>query len=104
MLVDPDKFTYKSFNFYVYPQGKDQVFKCSGSSISFLAEQKFDFNKLFGNGVSCCTQDVAQKLRATYDERKKNREEALEVTDERSSHYDEVAVPLEELDKLNEAR
>ncbi|XP_055310617.1 poly(A)-specific ribonuclease PARN-like isoform X2 [Sitodiplosis mosellana] len=99
-----DTFTYKSYNFYVFPQNRDQIFKCSGSSLSFLAEQKFDFNKLFREGVSCCTQDVALQLRAKYDERQKAREEALEVRDEKPANFDEVPVPHEELDKLNEVK
>lgn len=39
-----------------------------------------------------------------YDERKRDREDALEVSDERASSYDEVLVPLEELDRVNESR
>lgn len=74
--------------------------------MTFLAEQKFDFNKLFREGVSCCTQDVAVKLREKYDERQKSREEALEVRDEKptNSNYDEVPVPPEEVDKLCEVK
>lgn len=101
---DNNKITYRSYNFYVYPQGKDQNLRCSGSCLTFLAEQNFDFNQLFRKGISCCTQDVSQKLRTLYDERKKNREDALEVNDERSSNYNEVMVPLEELDRVNEFR
>lgn len=103
-IDEPDAFTYKSYNFYVFPQNRDQIFKCSGSSLSFLAEQKFDFNKLFREGVSCCTQDVALQLRAKYDERQKSREEALEVRDEKPANFDEVPVPAEELDKLIEVK
>ncbi|XP_031620480.1 poly(A)-specific ribonuclease PARN-like isoform X2 [Contarinia nasturtii] len=101
---DPDTFNYKSYNFYVYPQSRDQVFKCSGSNLTFLAGHNFDFNKLFREGVSCCTQDVATQLRAKYDERQKSREEALEVRDERPSNCDEVPVPHEEIDKLAEVK
>lgn len=101
---DPNKFTYKSFNFYVFPQGRDQTFRCSASVMSFLAEQKFDFNKLYGKGLSCCTQEVAKKLRNMYDERQKAREEALEVNDERPPNVDDVPVPIDELDKLDEVR
>lgn len=104
LLDNTDKYVYKSYNFYVYPQNKDQNIRCSGSTIKFLAEQKFDFCKLFYHGVSCCTQDVQQKLRNMYDERKKNREDALEISDERASNYDEVTVPLEEVDRIREAR
>lgn len=99
-----EKYLYKSYNFYVYPQNKDQNIRCSGSTIKFLAEQKFDFCKLFYHGVSCCTQDVQLKLRTMYDERKKNREDALEINDERASNFDEIAVPLEEVDRVREAR
>lgn len=88
----------------MYPQNRDQVFKCSGSCMSFLAQQKFDFNKLFSAGVSCCTQDVAKKLREKYDERQKSREEALEVRDEKPNSFDEVPVPPEEVDKLHEVK
>lgn len=80
------------------------MFKCAGSCISFLAEQKFDFNKLFSRGVSCCTQDVAQKLREKYDERQKSRQEALELKDEKPSNFDDVPVPPEEIDKLMEVK
>lgn len=104
MADNPEKFTYKSYNFYVFPQGRDQHFKCTGSSLTFLSEQNFNFNKLFQKGVSCCTQDVAKKLRTVYDERQRNRIDALEVSDERSPNFDEVPVPLEELDKLDEIR
>lgn len=73
--------------------------------MSFLAEQKFDFNKLFREGLSCCTQDVAQQLRAKYDERQKSREDALEEsTDEKPANLDEVPVPAEEVETLVEVR
>lgn len=88
----------------MYPQNRDDVFECSGSSLTFLAEQNFDFNKLFRHGVSCCTQDVAVKLREKYDERQKNRKEALEVKDEKPANFDEVPVPVEEVDKLAEVK
>lgn len=101
---DPDTFTYKSYNFYVFPQNRDAIFKCSGSSLSFLAEQKFNFNKLFREGVSCCTQDVAVELRAKHDERKKNRKDALDARDEKPSNYDDVPVPFDEIDKLAEIK
>lgn len=103
-LENQNKFTYKSFNFFVYPQRRDENFRCSASNITFLAGQNFDFNKLFGKGLSCCTQEMANKLRENYDERQKAREEALEVGEERPPHYDDVPIPLEELDKLEEVR
>lgn len=103
-IDNSEKISYKSYNFYVYPQGKEQNFRCSGSCVTFLASQRFDFNKLFRKGVSCCTQDVSQKLRSMYDERKKSREDSLDVNDDRPPNWDEVAVPHEELDRVAEAR
>lgn len=88
----------------MYPQGRDQIFKCSGSNLTFLAGHNFDFNKLFREGISSCTQDVAAQLRAKYDERQKSREEALEVQDEKPAFLDEVPVPHEEIDKLAEVK
>lgn len=66
--------------------------------------QNFNFNKLFRDGVSCCTQDVAQQLRDKYDERERCREEALEVKDEKLNNCDDVPVPTDEVEKLNEVR
>lgn len=99
-----DTFTYKTYNFYVYPQNQHDNFKCQASCLTFLSGQKFDFNKLFREGVSCCTQDVALKLRAKYDERQKNREEALEVGDDGPSNYENVPIPAEEVEKLAETK
>lgn len=88
----------------MYPQGKDQDFRCSASNMAFLSAQKFDFNTLFAKGLSCCTQEVAKKLRSNFDERQKNREEALELNDERPPNVDDVPIPLDEVDRLDDVR
>lgn len=72
--------------------------------MTFLAEQNFDFNKLFRQGVSCCIQEEAVKLREKYDERQKSRREAFEVKDEKPASLDEIPVPDEEVDKIHEAK
>lgn len=102
---DPERFTYRSYNFYVYPQAKDQTFKCLGSSLTFLAEQHFDFNKLFQSGLSCCNRDVAKALRTQMEERQKYREN-LNNADAGApgSAADQVPIPPEELENLEKIR
>lgn len=102
---DPNTFTYKSYNFYVYPRNRDQTFRCLGSSLHFLSQHKFDFNKLFGEGVPCCTSYEAKKLRETYDERQKARIETLDSGAGGSSNADdEIQVPLEEVQTVDDVR
>lgn len=103
---DPEKFTYKSYNFYVYPQARDQVFKCLGTSVTFLAEQKFDFNKLFRSGISCCNREVAQKLRTQMEERQRHRENLNNAESGVAgvTVAEQVPVPPEELETLEQIR
>ena len=53
--VKKKAFTNKAFNFYVWPRpysrtAPDTRFMCQTSSIDFLTQQDFDFNKLFKEG------------------------------------------------------
>ena len=95
-----ENFTYKSYNFYVYPQAKDQLFKCSGSSMSFLSEHKFDFNKLFKSGISCCDKSTAVQLKQQLEEKQKYRANFLGADGPTS----QVPVPVEEVENLQEIR
>lgn len=103
---DPDKFTYRSYNFYVYPQARDQVFKCLGTSMTFLAEQNFDFNKLFRDGISCCGRVVAKTLRSQMEERQRYRQNINNAESGNASgvNNDQVPIPPEELDNLDQIR
>ncbi|GLC34625.1 hypothetical protein PLESTB_001241100 [Pleodorina starrii] len=47
----------KTFNAYIFPRtddkmGKDKRFLCQASSLTYLAEQGFDFNKMIHEGIS----------------------------------------------------
>lgn len=97
-----DDLIYRSYNFYVYPQGRDQTFRCSGPSMQFLAEQNFDFNKLFRYGISCCTQETANQLRKQLEEKQRYREDLADGNE--TANVDEVPVPAEELANLDEIR
>ncbi|MGH0165392.1 UNVERIFIED_CONTAM: hypothetical protein FKN15_059724 [Acipenser sinensis] len=69
------KYIIKSFNFYVFPKplnrsSQDIKFVCQSSSIDFLANQGFDFNKVFCCGIPYLNQEEERKLREQYEERR----------------------------------
>ncbi|XP_050524921.1 poly(A)-specific ribonuclease PARN-like isoform X2 [Daktulosphaira vitifoliae] len=62
------KFTYKAYNFYTFPKpmsryAPDCRFLCQSSSMEFLSNHNFDFNKLFKNGIPFLTIPDEQVLR-----------------------------------------
>ncbi|XP_044289311.1 poly(A)-specific ribonuclease PARN [Varanus komodoensis] len=69
------KYITKSFNFYIFPKpfnrtSPDVKFVCQSSSIDFLANQGFDFNKVFRNGIPYLNQEEERQLREQHDERR----------------------------------
>ena len=61
----------KPFNFFIFPkvwnrQCPDVRFLCQSSSIDFLTEHNFDFNKLFREGISYLRPYDEQKLREYF--------------------------------------
>lgn len=63
---DPESQAYiaKAFNFYIFPNGEpreagERFFTCSSSSLTFLMECNFDFNKMVKEGISYLTDDEA---------------------------------------------
>uniref|UniRef100_A0A3B3QM86 Poly(A)-specific ribonuclease PARN n=1 Tax=Paramormyrops kingsleyae TaxID=1676925 RepID=A0A3B3QM86_9TELE len=65
----------KSFNFYIFPKpfsrnSPDIKFVCQSSSIDFLANQGFDFNKVFCNGIPYLNQEEESQLREQFEERR----------------------------------
>ncbi|XP_047109506.1 poly(A)-specific ribonuclease PARN-like isoform X1 [Schistocerca piceifrons] len=70
------KFTHKAYNFYVFPKPPDQrgtekCFKSQVSSIHFLVENGFDFNKLYRDGIPYLRQDEEKRLREKLEEKHK---------------------------------
>ncbi|KAK7502466.1 hypothetical protein BaRGS_00006419, partial [Batillaria attramentaria] len=58
----------RPFNFYIFPrpytrQAPDRRFLCQSSSIDFLVQQGFDFNKLFREGISYLTPQQEEVMR-----------------------------------------
>lgn len=74
-----EKVTCKSYNIFVYPQSKNAVFSCQGQSLSFLASNGFDFNKLFTNGISYSNSTEEEKLRQEIKEKQALRMDQLKL-------------------------
>ncbi|XP_069066524.1 poly(A)-specific ribonuclease PARN isoform X1 [Pleurodeles waltl] len=68
------RYIMKSFNFYIFPKpfnrsSPDVKFVCQSSSIDFLANQGFDFNKVFCKGIPYLNQEEERQLREQYEVR-----------------------------------
>jgi len=87
-------YTYKTYNFYVFPSTKtlpgipDPKFLSQASSIGFLVAQGFDFNKLFKEGIPYLTLSGEEKMRAKLDEKLKQQESLATTPNNRH-----VAIP-----------
>lgn len=73
------KFSSEAFNFYVFPRpfhrnlAPDSRFMCQTSSIDFLINQNFDFNKLFKSGISYLRLSEVNKIKENISERQQIR-------------------------------
>lgn len=74
-----EKVTCKSYNIFIYPQSKNAVFSCQGQSLSFLAANGFDFNKLFTMGISYSNSAEEEKLRQEIKEKQALRMDQLKL-------------------------
>jgi len=75
---ETQQYSNQAFNFYVWPrpysrQAPDPRFLCQTSSIDFLIQQGFDFNKLYKEGVSYLRPAEVDKLRSSLLERQGTR-------------------------------
>ena len=64
----------RAFNFYLWPKpsprlAPDTRFMCQASSIDFLTQHNFDFNKVFREGIPYLRQDDETKLRIALEAR-----------------------------------
>ncbi|XP_018397001.1 PREDICTED: poly(A)-specific ribonuclease PARN-like isoform X2 [Cyphomyrmex costatus] len=83
------RYSQRSYNFYVFPlpmnrKVSDSRFMCQASSIAFLANQDFDFNKLFKYGIPYLTASDEEKFVKRLEEKHKAKEE---------SYHDIIPVP-----------
>uniref|UniRef100_A0A0V0G5L2 Putative polya-specific ribonuclease parn n=1 Tax=Triatoma dimidiata TaxID=72491 RepID=A0A0V0G5L2_TRIDM len=73
------RYTNKTYNFYLFPrqlnrQARDRRFLCQASSLTFLTEHGFDFNKLFREGIPYLTQSDEDNLKEMLTEKQKWKE------------------------------
>ncbi|KAF0760366.1 poly(A)-specific ribonuclease PARN-like [Aphis craccivora] len=65
--AEKKKYTYRAYNFYTFPKpmsryAPDCRFLCQSSSMEFLSNNNFDFNKLFKHGIPFLTLPDEQVL------------------------------------------
>jgi len=93
-----DTYSNQAFNFYVWPRpcsrtAPDPRFLCQTSSIDFLTNQNFDFNKLFKQGVSYLRPAELDKLRDSLKGRQENRRLSMTVGTEQNQA---IAIPSDQ--------
>ena len=83
-----DSYESRTYNFYVWPRpcsrsAPDPRFLCQTSSIDFLINQNFDFNKLFKQGISylrpCELAKLTDSLRERQEQRRQSQGAGLEA-------------------------
>ncbi|XP_055686849.1 poly(A)-specific ribonuclease PARN-like [Lutzomyia longipalpis] len=102
--VDPEdetKFQCRTFNIYLYPRGRRSTFRFEGSCIDFLVSNGFDFNKLFLNGVSYCSIQDAEKMKAQLQQR--HAEMAEQMARNEADLTSHIPVPNGEKETIDKA-
>lgn len=64
--VGEDKLLVKTWNFYVFPRpygSSDERFLCQASSLTFLAEHGFDFNKFIRDGIPFINLSKTERMK-----------------------------------------
>ncbi|CAG9817861.1 unnamed protein product [Phaedon cochleariae] len=92
-----DKFKQQSYNFYIFrrPMNRnipDQRFLCQASSIHFLINQCFDFNKLFKEGIPYLNDEEVKKYRSNLEDNFKKRSDLIE-SQQNGGHEDIIPIP-----------
>ncbi|XP_044015716.1 poly(A)-specific ribonuclease PARN-like isoform X1 [Aphidius gifuensis] len=98
------KYKHQSYNFYVFPRGNNRSapdcrFMCQTSSIMFLSNQGFDFNKLFSSGIPYLTSSDEEKMIKRLDDKRRIRDDGLEiipVSDDDKPQIDEICSKINE--------
>ena len=106
---DPKKglYTNRGFNFYVWPRPSgrmypDPRFLCQTSSVDFLINQGFDFNKLFKDGIPYLRLSEEQKLKESLIERQAQRKAEDSVLTPSPASRDPIPIPDDQRDFMDE--
>ena len=97
------QYVAKPFNFYIFPkpysrQMPDMRFVCQSSSLDFLANQGFDFNKWINHGIPFLLPHSEEKLRQLLESRRdedKNESGTCLETPNGSKGNQDVTIPSE---------
>lgn len=101
---ETNKYSQQSYNFYVFPKPMNRVapdcrFMCQASSIAFLSNQDFDFNKLFKYGIPYLNAGDEEKLVTRLEERQKireeNNQEIIPISDNDKPQVEEICSTIE---------
>ncbi|XP_053665344.1 poly(A)-specific ribonuclease PARN-like [Anopheles marshallii] len=93
--------SYKCFNFFCYPKGRGNVFSCQGESMRFLADNGFDFNRLFREGLAYANESEEQRYRADLKERQATRAATiLAAAEEESNEADPKAAKMSDVNAI----
>lgn len=93
------RYSQRSYNFYVFPkpmnrQVPDSRFMCQASSIAFLVNQDFDFNKLFKHGIPYLCANDEEKLVKRLEEKQKlkdeNNQDLIPISDNDRPQIEEI--------------
>ncbi|KAG7398689.1 hypothetical protein PHYBOEH_010639 [Phytophthora boehmeriae] len=101
-LDQKDQFQIRTWNFYVFPRpygSLDERFLCQASSLQFLSEHGFDFNKFIGDGIPFVnlskTPAMKKRLQRRIDGLTKVNKN-LTLSDEGKAFQDEVKEKLDQ--------
>jgi len=101
------KYTSKAYNFYIFPMTTsslrstpDRTFSCQSSSLEFLVNQGFDFNKVFRKGISYVREDEKMSLRQEVDKKQLGMDNFEPGKKQRRSSLGSSAIPLNGNPKL----
>ena len=68
----------KTFNFYVFPRGSEEIkFTCQASSLEFLSQCNFDFNKWIYDGIPYTTIALRDARLLALDAERKQRDDIV---------------------------
>ncbi|TMW66035.1 hypothetical protein Poli38472_003800 [Pythium oligandrum] len=107
---DEHKFLIKTWNFYVFPRPygqSDERFLCQASSLQFLSEHGFDFNKFIGEGIPFINLAKAEVMRERLEKRIDNLNKpnkAMTLSEDGLEFQKEVKEKLEEWLDSGDAR
>ncbi|KAJ0396532.1 hypothetical protein P43SY_003743 [Pythium insidiosum] len=109
-LDEKHEFVVKTWNFYVFPRpygSVDERFLCQASSLQFLAEHGFDFNKFIGDGIPFInlarTETMRQRLERRIENLSKPNKQ-LSLSADGQAFYDDVLAKLGEWLDSGDAR